>query len=161
MIFIWRDTCHIHHNACVWHNWRFYADGHQISRDISRQYCEPSRQTLWLGAPRFSERNDTHSGFAFCYPSLGPILSLDGIVFRGLSMWWNLACTKSELLFRKCVSLVGVMFVTVCWQKTPSIILTFRSIGISFWIQPLNINDKAVVIDVSLLKRQPLEFVFV
>lgn len=117
MIFIWRDTCHIHHNACVWHNWRFYLDGHQISRDISRQYCEPSRQTLRLRAPRFSERNDTHSGFAFCYPSLGPILSLDGIVFRGLSMWWNLACTKSELLFWKCVSLVGVMFLTVCWQK--------------------------------------------
>lgn len=33
----------------------------------------------------------------FCYPSLGPILSLEGIVFRGLSMCWNLACTKNEL----------------------------------------------------------------
>lgn len=53
------------------------------------------------------------------------------------------------------------MFVTVCWQKTQYYYIDFQGIGISFWIQPPYINDKAVVVDVSLLKRQPLKVVFV
>lgn len=53
MIFIWKDTCHFHHNACIWHNWRFYLDGHQISQDISRQYCKPSRHLSGFGLPAF------------------------------------------------------------------------------------------------------------
>lgn len=52
------------------------------------------------------------------------------------------------------------MFVTVCWQKTQQYYIDFQGIGISFWIQPPYINDKAVVVDVSLLKRQPLKVVF-
>lgn len=48
--------------------------------------ASPAAKLSGFGLLDFRSGNDTHSGFAFCYPSLGPILSLDGIVFRGLSM---------------------------------------------------------------------------
>lgn len=60
--------------------------------DISCQYCKPSRHLSGFGLPAFRREL-----ILFCYPSLDPILSFDGIVFRGLSMCWNLACTKNEL----------------------------------------------------------------
>lgn len=54
--------------------------------------ASPAAISLASGSQLFGE-----NWYSFCYPSLGPILSLDGIVFRGLSMCWNLACTKNEL----------------------------------------------------------------
>lgn len=91
----------------------FICMGIRYLWDISRQYCKPSRHLSGFGLPAFRRELILIAALLSLILAKAPFYHwtvLYSVDYRCVGTW--------HALRMKHVSLVGVMFVTVCWQKT-------------------------------------------